>query len=146
MLLYDTNFSIKDILFWIAFLVPDELVTKALIQRLSRLDAVKRGWVLHGFPKTRTQLDSLTEQGLITFRLLEWKDLLLFFFTMPKDSSQIHNHESDLILSFIFYYFIGYEPNRVVVLDIPSDTAVERLSLRSVDPQTGYRFVIMFYK
>ena len=71
---------------------------------------------------------------------------MLFFFTMPKDSSQIHNQGSDLILSFIFYYFIGYEPNRVVVLDIPSDTAVERLSLRSVDPQTGYRFVIMFYK
>ena len=46
------------------FLVPDELVTRSLIQRLSRLDAVKRGWVLHGFPKTRTQLDSLTEQGL----------------------------------------------------------------------------------
>jgi len=80
--------------------IPDELVTKALIQRLSRLDAVKRGWVLHGFPKTRTQLDSLTEQG--------------------------------------------YEPNRVVVLDIPSDTAVERLSLRSVDPQTGYRYHLLY--
>ena len=34
----------------------------------------------------------------------------------------------------------GYEPNRVVVLDIPSDTAVERLSLRSVDPETGHRY------
>jgi len=59
------------------------------------MDAVKRGWVLHGFPKTRNQLDSLAE--------------------------------------------LGYEPNRVVVLDIPSDTAVERLSLRSVDPETGHR-------
>jgi len=81
--------------FLINYLVPDELITKALTDRLGQMDAVKRGWVLHGFPKTRNQLDSLAE--------------------------------------------LGYEPNRVVVLDIPSDTAVERLSLRSVDPETGHR-------
>eukprot|EP00111_Clytia_hemisphaerica_P004674 TCONS_00013423-protein len=80
--------------------IPDELVTKALTMRLSQLDAVKRGWVLHGFPKTRMQLDSLIEQG--------------------------------------------YEPNRVVVLNIPSDTAVERISLRSVDPETGYRYHLLY--
>ena len=49
-------------------LVPDELVTSSLIQRLSRLDAVKRGWVIHGFPKTRNQLDSLNEKGTLLFR------------------------------------------------------------------------------
>ena len=64
------------------------------------------------------------------------------FFTTPKDSSLIHDEESDLNLLFICCYFVGYEPNRVVVLDIPSDTAVERLSLRSVDPQTGYLSLI----
>ena len=45
------------------FSVPDHLLTGALTQRLGRLDAVKRGWVLHGFPNTRNQLDCLTEKG-----------------------------------------------------------------------------------
>lgn len=64
--------------------------------RLGQLDAVKRGWILHGFPQTRNQVDSLSQ--------------------------------------------MGYEPNRVIVLDLSSDTAVERLSLRAVDPVTGERY------
>ena len=68
---------------------------QALSQRLGMLDAVKRGWVLHGFPNTRNQVDSLAEKG--------------------------------------------YEPNRVIVLNVPHETAVERLSLRAVDPKTGER-------
>lgn len=75
--------------------VPDELIAKALAERLGHLDAVKRGWVLHGFPTTRNQVDALTH--------------------------------------------IGYEPNRVIVFDISSESAVERLSLRAVDPKTGER-------
>ena len=67
----------------------------ALTERLSQLDAVKRGWVLHGFPNTRNQVDAFSQAG--------------------------------------------HEPNRVIVLDVPSDTSVERLSLRAVDPDTGDR-------
>lgn len=80
--------------------IPDELITKALTERLGQLDAIKRGWVLHGFPRTRNQLDSLTQ--------------------------------------------LGYEPNRVIVLDIPSDTAVERISLRAVDPVSGERYHMLY--
>lgn len=66
-----------------------------LVNRLGQLDAVKRGWVLHGFPKTRTQCDALTRAG--------------------------------------------YAPNRVIFLDVPTDTILERLTLRAVDPITGER-------
>lgn len=70
---------------------------KALIKQLSQLDAVKRGWVLHGFPQTRNQVDALAHAG--------------------------------------------YEPNRVIVLDLPCDTCIERVSLKAVDPVTGERYV-----
>lgn len=80
--------------------IPDELVTGALAERLGHLDAVKRGWVLHGFPTTRTQVDALAK--------------------------------------------MSYEPNRVIVLDIPTESVVERLSLRAVDPESGERYHILY--
>ena len=75
--------------------VPDDLVLKVLTNRLGRLDAVKRGWVLHGFPKTRAQCEALV--------------------------------------------YAGYEPNRVIFMDAPTDTILERLTLRAVDPISGER-------
>jgi len=80
--------------------IPDDLIVQALKNRLGQIDSVKRGWVLHGFPSTRTQVDALSHAG--------------------------------------------YEPNRVIVLDLPCDTSVERLSLRAVDPQTGERYHILY--
>ena len=71
------------------------MVVSALKNRLGRLDAVKKGWVLHGFPKTESQCDVLANAG--------------------------------------------YEPNRVIFLDVPTDTILERLTLRTVDPITGER-------
>lgn len=78
-------------------LVPDEMIIKALSEKLGQLDAVKQGWVLHGFPTSRTQVDAFS--------------------------------------------CAGYEPNRVIVLDVSSETAVERLNLRCIDPKTGDRWV-----
>jgi len=80
--------------------IPDELITSALVERLSHFDAVKRGWVLHGFPTTRAQVDALAKAS--------------------------------------------HEPNRVIVLDVASETVVERLSLRAVDPETGERYHILY--
>lgn len=76
--------------------IPDHVVVSALKNRLGRLDAVKKGWVLHGFPKTESQCDVLANAG--------------------------------------------YEPNRVIFLDVPTDTILERLTLRTVDPITGERY------
>ena len=44
-------------------IVPDDLVLQLLQNRLAQLDAVTKGWVIHGFPKTREQAESLTKVG-----------------------------------------------------------------------------------
>ena len=43
--------------------VPDDLVLQLLQSRLAQLDAVTKGWVIHGFPKTREQAETLTKAG-----------------------------------------------------------------------------------
>ncbi|XP_066294250.1 adenylate kinase 8-like isoform X2 [Branchiostoma lanceolatum] len=59
-------------------MVPDNLVMKVLSDRLSRLDAVSRGWVMHGFPRTREQAESLKDANLDPNRV--------FFLDIPNDS------------------------------------------------------------
>ncbi|KXJ18707.1 adenylate kinase 8 [Exaiptasia diaphana] len=81
-------------------LVPDDTVLQLLRSRLSQLDAVTKGWVLHGFPKTREQGEALSRAG--------------------------------------------FEPNRVIFMDVPNDTILERLSLRSMDPITGERYHLIY--
>ncbi|XP_065647184.1 adenylate kinase 8 isoform X3 [Hydra vulgaris] len=80
--------------------IPDELIVNVVQERLGYLDAVKKGWILHGFPTTRSQVDLLNKTG--------------------------------------------HEPNRVIVFDISCDVAIERLSLRTVDPVTGRRYHILY--
>lgn len=43
--------------------VPDSLLIPLLKERLGQLDCVSRGWVLHGFPRTRAQAESLERSG-----------------------------------------------------------------------------------
>lgn len=81
-------------------MIPDDLVLQLLNNRLAQLDAVTNGWVIHGFPKTREQAESLAKAG--------------------------------------------YEPNRVIYMDVPTDTILERLTLRSVDPVTGERYHLIY--
>ncbi|XP_078346811.1 adenylate kinase 8-like [Oculina patagonica] len=82
-------------------MVPDDLVLQLLQNRLAQLDAVTKGWVIHSFPKTREQAESLTRAG--------------------------------------------YEPNRVIFMDVPTDTILERMTLRSVDPVTGERYHLIYH-
>ena len=48
--------------------VPDSIVLNVLKERLSQLDCVSRGWVLHGYPRTREQAEQLTYQGFVPNR------------------------------------------------------------------------------
>ena len=41
--------------------VPDSLLLPLLRERLGKLDCVSRGWVLHGFPKSREQAEALDQ-------------------------------------------------------------------------------------
>jgi adenylate kinase len=46
-------------------LVPDELITGVVVDRLSQEDCQTKGWLLDGFPRTKAQADALTEAGMI---------------------------------------------------------------------------------
>jgi adenylate kinase len=48
---------------FLRILVPDSLILPLLKERLGKLDCVSRGWVLHGFPKTRDQAEALERSG-----------------------------------------------------------------------------------
>lgn len=50
-------------IFFSVLVVPDDLVLQLLNNRLAQLDAVTNGWVIHGFPKTREQAESLAKAG-----------------------------------------------------------------------------------
>ncbi|XP_072286576.1 adenylate kinase 8 isoform X2 [Pyxicephalus adspersus] len=57
--------------------VPDNLVLRALTDRLSRLECSTRGWVLHGFPRDLEQAILLNVAGFVPNRL--------FFLDIPDD-------------------------------------------------------------
>lgn len=50
-------------------LVPDNIVMTILSERLAQLDCVSRGWVLHGYPRTREQAETLSKEGFVPNRL-----------------------------------------------------------------------------
>jgi len=43
--------------------VPDDMVIAVLVKRLSHLDVVSQGYVLHGFPFYRNQAELLADSG-----------------------------------------------------------------------------------
>jgi len=57
--------------------VPDHLILAVISERLSQLDALTRGWVMHGFPKTVDQAASLDQDGFRPNRV--------FFLDVPND-------------------------------------------------------------
>ncbi|XP_069121761.1 adenylate kinase 8-like [Argopecten irradians] len=59
-------------------MVPDVTVMEIIRQRLSQLDCMSRGWVLHGYPRTREQAEALTQEGFVPNRV--------FFLNVPNDS------------------------------------------------------------
>lgn len=61
-----------------AMLVPDAIVLNILKDRLTQLDCITRGWVLHGYPKSREQAEQLAGAGLAPNRVL--------FLHVPNDS------------------------------------------------------------
>jgi len=58
--------------------VDNHVVMKMITARLSQLDASVRGWVLHGFPLTRTQAECLKDAGYFANRV--------YFLDIPSDS------------------------------------------------------------
>ena len=74
-------------------LVPDELITGVICNRLKDKDCETKGWLLDGFPRTKSQAEALTANGIV--------------------------------------------PDNVVMLDVPEDILLERVTGRRTDPATG---------
>jgi hypothetical protein len=53
------------------------IVQKIVSDRLSQLDCVSRGWVLHGYPRTRVQGEMMAKEGF-----LPWVDMSLHWETL----------------------------------------------------------------
>lgn len=58
--------------------LPDNIVLKCLVERLSKLDCASKGWVLRGYPKTRNQAEAMAEAGYIPNRI--------YFLDCPNDT------------------------------------------------------------
>lgn len=46
-------------------LIPDEIITNLVLDRLRMEDCLSRGWILDGFPRTASQAESLLKAGLL---------------------------------------------------------------------------------
>lgn len=74
-------------------LVPDELITGVICDRLKEDDCVEKGWLLDGFPRTKAQADALMAAGCA--------------------------------------------PDCFILLDVPEEALIERVTGRRTDPETG---------
>lgn len=57
-------FDYSNFLITIFAVAPDGLMFQLVKERLCQLDCVKKGWILHGYPRTREQAVRMTEIGL----------------------------------------------------------------------------------
>lgn len=55
--------------------MPDELIMRVLKERMDDLDCQARGWVLHGFPKTAAQAETLDKAGFAPDRYVLLKQV-----------------------------------------------------------------------
>lgn len=46
-------------------LVPDEIITQLVIDRISQPDCLEKGWILDGYPRTPGQAEALKKLGII---------------------------------------------------------------------------------
>ena len=81
-------------------LVPDELIIGVICDRLKEKDCETNGWLLDGFPRTKSQADALSAAGMI--------------------------------------------PDCFVMLDVPEEVLVERVTGRRTDPVTGKIYHMKF--
>ena len=81
-------------------LVPDDLITGLICDRLKETDCQTNGWLLDGFPRTRSQAEALSSAGMV--------------------------------------------PDCFLMLDVPEDILVERVTGRRTDPATGKIYHMTF--
>ena len=83
-----------------AQLVPDELITNVVCERLKQSDCKEKGWLLDGFPRTLAQAEALEGAGM--------------------------------------------SPDCFLLLNVPQEILVERVTGRRTDPDTGKIYHMKF--
>lgn len=81
-------------------LVPDELITNVVCERIQQSDCESKGWLLDGFPRTLSQAEALEDAGM--------------------------------------------SPDCFLLLNVPQDVLVERVTGRRTDPDTGKIYHMKF--
>jgi adenylate kinase len=81
-------------------LVPDDLIIDVVCDRLKQPDCISNGWLLDGFPRTKSQAEALSAAGMI--------------------------------------------PDQFILLDVPEEVLVERVTGRRTDPVTGKIYHMKF--
>jgi len=88
-------------------LVPDDVITNVVLERLKEEDCQSKGWLLDGFPRTEAQAESLNAA------------------TKEEGSSIL-------------------PVDAFILLEVPSETLVERVVGRRSDPETGKIYHMKF--
>ena len=108
-------------------LVPDDLVIKLILNRLKQEDCESRGWLLDGFPRTKTQADALFDAGIIpdVFLVLDVPEEVLV--------ERVTGRRTDPVTGKIYHMKFKPPPNDPEILDrliIRSDDTVEKIKTR----------------
>ena len=82
-------------------LVPDELIKGLVVEKVRSEEAVKNGWLLDGYPRTKAQADALVSEGIIS--------------------------------------------DKVIILNVPAEILVLRVTGRRMDPDTGKIYHLEFH-
>ncbi|CAJ1988620.1 adenylate kinase [Leishmania donovani] len=101
-------------------LVPDSLIISIIRNRLTQEDAVMNGWLLDGFPRTRSQAIALDAAGLCPriFVVLDTPDDVLF--------GRVEGRRTDPVTGIIYHLTYNPPPENDTVL-------LERLQHRDDD-------------
>jgi adenylate kinase len=114
-------------------LVPDSLVIDLILNRLKQHDCRTRGWLLDGFPRTKSQADALRESGIIpdVFLMLDVPESILI--------ERVTGRRSDPVTGKIYHMKYNLPESEEVALRLVqrSDDTAEKVMVRYKDFQNN---------
>lgn len=106
-------------------LIPDNLMTKVILDRLRCLDCQKRGYILDGFPRTLSQAKSLEEAGI-------YPDAFIILSISDEEAiNRVVGRRTDSVTGKVYHLQNNPPPNDEEVL--------KRLIIRSDDTEESMR-------
>lgn len=89
-------------------LVPDEIITKIVLDRIEQPDCLQKGWILDGFPRTRGQAEAMQQLGIIP-------DLFIFLDVPDSElAERVVGRRTDPITGKIYHLKFFPPPNEEI--------------------------------